>query len=79
MRASRDDLCHGCHARPAPKGSSRCGPCAQSRRELEARQRTARRRNGLCVTCKAKVAAGRRYCATHLRYYAERAKAAAAR
>lgn len=63
--------CRDCGDTPEPD-RTRCRACAKARREREAVQRNARRRSGLCLTCGAKAAKGKRYCREHLAYYAAR-------
>lgn len=54
------------------KGQSSCGPCRAVRRAEDAKQRARRRKAHACITCGESVAEGRRYCATHLAYFAAR-------
>lgn len=61
-------------------GYSSCAPCREARRKAEAAERAERRKERRCllVSCDARAAKGRRYCARHLAYYAERDRVARA-
>jgi hypothetical protein len=66
--------CKACRVSAPEPGHTRCAPCAAARRDADAAERAARRASGRCLTCASKAAKGRRYCRTHLAYYAARAK-----
>lgn len=70
------DHCKACRVSAPEPGHTRCTPCAALRRAHDAAERAARRTAGRCLTCAGKAAKGRRYCRTHLAYYAARARAA---
>jgi hypothetical protein len=68
-------ICVRCQARKALKGYSRCARCREADRVYWRSLRAERRRDGLCPDCGRKRANGRTYCAQHLEYYAEAARA----
>jgi hypothetical protein len=70
-RAPDDPRCKDCPADREP-GRARCAECAERHRKESGRVAKARRKAGLCVTCGAAAATGKRYCADDLVYFAER-------
>jgi hypothetical protein len=70
--ASRDDLCHHCHAAPPAPDRSKCALCLEMIREKERAQRAYRRQNHLCITCGLPAKLDRTLCAKHLAYYRDR-------
>lgn len=68
-------ICVRCQARKALKDYSRCARCREADRVYWRSLRADRRRDGLCPDCGRKRANGRTYCAQHLEYYAEAARA----
>ena len=70
--ASRDDLCHNCHAAPPAPNRSKCDPCLEMIREKERVLRAHRRKHHLCATCGLPAEPDRSLCARHLAYYSQR-------
>jgi hypothetical protein len=68
-------ICVRCQARKALKGFSRCARCREADRVYWRSLRAERRKGGLCPDCGRKRANGRTYCAEHLEYYADAARA----
>lgn len=68
-------ICVRCQARKALKGYSRCARCREADRVYWRSLRAERRKDGLCPDCGRKRANGRTYCAEHLEYYADAARA----
>lgn len=70
-RALGDARCKDCPANREPD-RSRCSECAERHRRESSATSQERRARGLCVTCGAKAARGKRYCSADLIYYAAR-------
>lgn len=68
--------CKGCGGEPVV-GRVRCKACLVQRRVEEGALRKERRAAKRCLTCGARAKKDRRYCVTHLAYYAARSRSAA--
>lgn len=68
-----EGTCRSCGG-PPEEGRSRCADCAFAHRERAELARANLRKMGLCLVCMQRAAKGKRYCAAHLKYYAERAR-----
>ena len=71
-RVPGDSRCKDCSNDHEPN-RARCADCLARRRTEAAELAEGRRGKHKCVTCGAKAAKDRKYCATHLAYYAARA------
>lgn len=76
-RPPGDPRCKDC-PEPREEDRTRCAKCARERRDVEARVREERRRKHACLVCSKPVKRDRRYCLTHLKYYAKRSALAKA-
>ena len=70
-RVPGDIRCKDCGNDHEPD-RARCADCLARRRAEAAELAEDRRARGKCVTCGAKAAKERKYCAPHLAYYAAR-------
>lgn len=74
-RPTGEAVCARCKRRRPQAGYSRCVTCRRDERAYWRRLRAERRRSGACPECGRRAARNRKYCAAHLAYHAQAARA----